>query len=452
MKKTLQLYETDYNYKVFERERKFIKTNNEIIKGETVIAVKLERKQDGAYVIDPLTNSFLYHEFWLNDICLNTQKTYIKVVCSFLNYCRYMTIREEPEFVDLYEGVFNLKFHHACLFLKEQVERFHSGNLKPETVVNMELPLLLFYQHLINTDIVQENVEELVKKDERDKNKIVYNPFRQLGKYKVSLPKLERSFQTVRDFSEDNLEERLANIHLMINLARSYYPDIAFALCIMFYGGLRLGEVVNLTRNSLEKPIFSDDDIGTSGFVLNVKDNPELFKNIKTKSNNEVKRKEKFVSIEMIDIDLVSEIYKNHKLRIVRLEKLNKIKNKDALFYSSSKGTPLTYNTAYYQFKRLSEIFIDTLVENGDKKTLDSLTDMETRELKINPHLTRAIFTNLGIDLGYTKEQLQIRRGDRSINSQEAYWNRKMVKLKRQEIVSTVQAEAVDSYIERKEK
>ncbi|MBT2677373.1 site-specific integrase [Bacillus sp. ISL-35] len=452
--KNMILFETDFNYKVFERERKIMKvTTNEITNKKTVIAVKLERKIDGAYVIDPLTNSFLKDELWSNNTALNTQKKYMRTICSFLNYCRYMVSRDETEFADLKDGLFKMKFRHACLFLQDQVARVESGEIKPNTVGEMEYPLLRFYQYLLDCGVINENVNKILE-IERKKNKIktIHNPFRQIGTYYVPFPKNEMVFQSVRDFTDDSFEDRLENIRLMINLARNYYKDIAFALCLMFYGGLRLGEVVNMTRSNLIRPVFyDDDDTGEDGFVVHVEDNPELFAGKKTKSNNQVKRRTKFAALEVIDIPLVSDVYKDHKLHIKYLEREKKINNNFAFFYSTHKGVPLTYNAAYYQFKKLGEIFIETLVENGDKKTLENLTDVDTNDFKMTPHLCRAVFTNLGIDLGYTKEQMKNRRGDLSPHALEAYWNRKIVKKKRQEVVSTMQDEAIKSYRSRKE-
>lgn len=453
MNKSSQLYETDFNYKVFERQKKIMKLTNEITGEKTVIAVKLERKSDGLYIIDPLVTSFLKDEFWISNASLNTQKKYARVICSFLNYCRTMVQQNHPEFEDLKQGVFSLKTHHACLYLIEQVDRCKRKEIRSSTVLEMEYPLLRFYQYLLETKVITEEVSNIFKfNTETRKLEVAYNPFRQLGTYRVPFPKKEYHYQSVRDFSNDSFEKRIECINLMIDLARIHYPNIALPLCFMFYGGLRLGEVVNLTRKNLERPKFYDDeDCGEESFVLLIEDNPQLFEGFKTKANNQVKRKTKYVALEPLGLGHVSEVYREHKAYLKELQRLGKLKNNVALFYSSYTGNPLTYHTAYNQFKNLVAKFIDELVERGDKKTLENLTDSETGEFKVTPHLCRAVFTNLGIDLGYTKEQMRIRRGDLTDEAQQVYWDQRMVKERRKETIEAMQRKTMQSYDSNKE-
>jgi hypothetical protein len=448
MSKNERLYVTDYNHKTFERQRKIITSSNNKVTGEkTVIAVKLEREIDNTYIIDPIITSFLKEEFW-DDVELNTQKRYASVICTFLNYCRFCTYKKVPDFINLNEGIFNLKFYHGSMFLKEQVDRHLSGELTSNTVNQMEYPILRFYHFLLKTKVIKESVEGLYE-DNVDKGTLtlVYNPFRDsLTNNKVSFPKKTTEYQPVRDFTDISAEKRLECINLMIDIAKMKYRDIALALCFMFYGGLRLGEVVNLSRKGLEKPKYYDTgDYGKNGFVLLIEDNPELFEGFKTKANNQVKRRTKYVAVEPIGWDITSIVFEMHKNRIAELEAKKKINSEKALFYCYRTGNPLMYHTAYYQFKQLAEKFIETLVDKGDKETLENLTESKTGDFKITPHLCRAVFTNLGIDLGYTKEQLRVRRGDSTFGGIEFYWNQKMVKQKRQETLNQVQTSALNT-------
>lgn len=450
-KKTLQLYETDFNYKVFEQQRKIMTITNQITREETVIAVKLERKADRKYIIDPLVTSFLKDEYWISGASLNTQKKYATVVCSFLNYCRFMIQQQNEEFIDINNGFLSLKFRHGCLYLKEKVERYQLREIKASTVLQMEFPLLRFYNYLLEAEIIEEKVKQIFKTEEdTDELLLLYNPFRQIGEDRVAFPKEEQyNFQEVRDFANSSFDKRLTSIQLMINLAMEHYGDVAFLLCVMFYGGLRLGEAVNLSRQSMVRPKYYDnDDLGEDGFVFRVVDNPELFQSFKTKSNNQVKSRNSIQALEMVDIETISVVYQFHKTRIKGLKERGKLRNEIALFYSSYSGRTLTYHTAYYQFKMLAEKFIDKLVELGDKETLDSLTDSSTNDFRITPHLCRAVFTNLGIDLGYSKEEMKNKRRDRTDTSIQFYWDRKMLKLKRQTVVSALQIKAVESNLD----
>ncbi|WP_121611613.1 hypothetical protein [Mesobacillus foraminis] len=443
------LFETDYNYKIFEHSRKIMNGRNEVIKEKVVIAVRYERKKDKAYFLDPIVNTFLNEYFWRNDTPPNTQKQTAKPICTFLNYCRLMVKEKEPDFIDLKNGLCDLKFKHAAHYLNYQVTRFHEGLINSNTLHAQERPIIWFYHFLIEYGFVQEHVQKLMEY-KKMRWEVVFNPFRQLGPNRVEFPKKVVYLQEVRDFTSNNPDKRFENIRLMIDLARHNYRDIAFLLCIMFYGGLRLGEGVNLTKKSMHKANYYDDnDFGENGFVFLVEDNPQLFEGIQTKSNNQVKSQKNFAALEMVDIDLISTVYKEHKAHINEIEKKGKIKNKEALFYSFHKGTPLTYNAAEYQFRNLAEKFIDVLIENADRETLEELTDHETGDIDTHPHLCRAVYTNMLIDMGYTKEQIRVKRRDADIESQQAYWNRRNVKRKREKVVNKTQEEALEAYHKR---
>src|SRR5699024_12746366 len=50
------------------------------------------------------------------------------------------------------------------------------------------------------------------------------------------------------DFGKNRYELMI----LLIQVARAVSPDIALGICFQFYGGLRRGEVVNVTKLDLE--------------------------------------------------------------------------------------------------------------------------------------------------------------------------------------------------------
>lgn len=51
-------------------------------------------------------------------------------------------------------------------------------------------------------------------------------------------------------------ENRYELVQRFIKIAQDVAPDITLGICFQFFGGLRTGEVVNLTKEAIESPYF----------------------------------------------------------------------------------------------------------------------------------------------------------------------------------------------------
>ena len=51
-------------------------------------------------------------------------------------------------------------------------------------------------------------------------------------------------------------ENRYELVQRFIKITQDVAPDIALGICFQFFGGLRTGEVVNLTKEAIEHLIF----------------------------------------------------------------------------------------------------------------------------------------------------------------------------------------------------
>lgn len=425
------LYYTEYYYKSAEAHIPFL--NNGKVAG---IKQEIVVKREGSNYLDPIITNFIRVRY--PTASLNTQMKVASNICVFHNYCLYQVENSNTEFISLREdGAFGLKIKHGIIFLTEQYNRFKNGEINANRVNEFQDYLLIFFQYLKENHISSESFVIY------ENDKLVNNPFKSLTENSAPIPKREIRQKAVRDLA-DEYEKRVSHINLLINLAKVHYQDIAFALCIMFYGGLRIGEVLNLTKYSLKKPEYANNnDFGEEGFVFTIEDNQDLlFPKSKSQRYNQVKKDGKHSQkLELVQNQIISDTYRFHKQHLKSLEKRKKIKNHHALFVSSVRGSSLAVPTARKQFENLMKIYIDFLVDTNDKEALDNLIDVNTGEFDVTPHLCRAVFTNLAIDLGYTKEQVQVRRRDNNEKSQETYWDRRVVKKHREAILTDLQAE-----------
>ena len=122
-------------------------------------------------------------------------------------------------------------------------------------------------------------------------------------------------------------ENRYELVQRFIKIAQDVAPDIALGICFQFFGGLRTGEVVNLTKDAIESPYFWDDtNLGESKFILKIRERHlELFKDKTNLQHEGVKRPRNQA---LLTNPLLSQIYKEHKQHLERLNNRKTIKIK----------------------------------------------------------------------------------------------------------------------------
>ena len=88
--------------------------------------------------------------------------------------------------------------------------------------------------------------------------------------------------------NENRIFIRLQYIREILYVAKHEVPDIAFGVALQIFGGLRKGEVVNLTRTALKSQ--NGQDYGVEGLVILVRDRQlDLFNRFEDVSTMQVK-------------------------------------------------------------------------------------------------------------------------------------------------------------------
>lgn len=348
-------------------------------------------------------SSFLYTQYHRKSGSINTELTAAKTIVPFLNY---LLNQEEPI------GIAHLKIYHANDYLEYCVKE--KGN-KQITLNIKENYISTFYQYLLKQDILKEKPPFLLSKyyyknKEKTACKLDFT-------YKKTDETLLREKVKRKDFvpqqhqnNEDRKIIRLNYIREFLLVAIEAAPDIAFAVALQFYGGLRAGEVLNLDQKSIIT--LEGSKYGERGMVLLIRDRQnELFPHKKSRSEEQVKRpRDQSVLLDPI----VSLLYERHINKILRFKKdsINKI----ALF-SNAKGEPLSYSVFYKKFKELKSIYFGKLL--GTKGRFQDYQDFSGT--RISTHIGRGAFTNMCLDAGFTARQTAILRGDMSVLSMESY-------------------------------
>lgn len=410
-------------YRVKEQTIMDLSKRNPIKKKEILI-VQCDDKNKEVWIPSSLTE-YLQHYHSTNSHSSNTKIKSARAICEFINYLsKQVNLSEDPCFDVLKDsGVYALNHFHLAKFINHISNKSEREN-SYETVKDKEEILIRFYSFLYRRGITNDDAKILRKLAPiRGKGKhsnerghyVLISPFEDSDDFNITYPDKNRTpSKILKDMNQDVWEQ-------LIEYAEYYYPNIALGIAFQCMGGLRMGEVVNLTRDSVK--LFKDK----KHMRLHIQDMQyELFRN---RDIDEKKSQVKHPRINQPVFDFngrLFEIWNNH------IEMLNnnlKIKDRTALFIDNE-GQAMSGDSYEKYFYKLKNDFLDLL----GTEVHQSL-EKDLREHKWGTHIGRHIFTNHLIKIGAVNtsegkpnpEYLRILRGDDSIYSSADYIDEKAV-------------------------
>ena len=404
------LFKSDNNtlsrYKFVSREIAV----NEVIRGKMrdtkVVTIGVLDKETDIVYPHPLSN-FIKTDYEYNGGSINTQSAPAQVVCRFLNFVFDRIQADDEYFTDLRtSGISGLHRIHGSKFITSM----SLSGLQKNTVHNYELYLTRFYIYLKKMGLTNEKFEvEVIERNFRGKKSQMYKSIfgdPQLSTRFPSSQTIKKRPPKSKDFG-DRRRELTAHF---IGLARDIAPEIALGLCFQFYGGLRTGEVVNLTRAELEITY-------RESMCVQIKDNRnKLFSRLKDTKFENPKRLA-YLNLNLakqtvMDNDLVWDIYDQHMKTLDILNRKGKLEVPSALFVDGN-GFPMSGKVYERRFSKVKKAFLKSLIGQPEYNDISSAI--------WSTHIGRGVFTNTLIEMGLSVTQLAIARGDRNINSAMDY-------------------------------
>lgn len=189
-------------------------------------------------------------------------------------------------------------------------------------------------------------------------------------------------------------------LSLFLETAIEYQPRIAFAILLSMAGGLRAGEVLNLTKAD----ISCVGPWGKDGWVINITD-----RKMREKWTLYVKRTRRQRAQSMGALG--AKIYKDH---------ITQYTNPDepALFVDEN-GNAMTYQAYYFRLKRVQKRFIEKLINSENPEAIAYGQWLSTR--RWSTHIGRGIFSNDAARNTNNIAELAGARGDLSPGSSIPY-------------------------------
>ncbi|PGA47066.1 site-specific integrase [Bacillus toyonensis] len=384
-------------------------------KSDEVVMICIKNKVNELIIPHPITD-FVRKAYRNRGVGYHTQLKAARVICKFLNFI-YSNIEDDiAGYNELsIKGLRGLQLKHGGDFITQLT--YEGISFKHSDYC--ENVLTKFFIYLKEHKLIDQDFQ------------IVYRQ----GSKKVGQPHsiFSHSIFDIERPNRNRVNEKLKLKDFGPNRYRLAYEfieeaessDIALGVCFQILAGLRVGEVVNLTRESIYEKGFRGND----GMWLVIKDNQEkLFEHLSSKYDVQVKRpREVFV----LSDQKLWDIYYIHMDRLEKFEKQWGYKNNDALFISKSTGLPLSGTGYTKRFYRVKQRFLEKLRINRRYEDLEFL-----ESLPWSTHIGRGVFTNFLIDLGLSIEEIANLRGDKTLTATFEYVEKRTSYSKVQEHVN----------------
>lgn len=349
----------------------------------------------------PLTH-FIKSTFRMKNQSISTQRNPAYEICKFLNYCRTKVKEQNLDFIELKEkGILGLRRIHASIYISDLAIRSRANELDGNYVRQIIRYLNQFFSWMKSQELLNEDVNFFYK--EVNKKPVLINDiFDDIDLGTIYPSGKSKKKTKIVDFGK----YRYKLVEDFLDIAERTQPDIYVGVCLQFFGGLRKGEVVNLTKNAFINR--------GEGYLIDVDDRRNIL--FEHKHNTDA---------EQVKVPRIQALLWNNRLKYSlkeHFEKLDswkskgKLKNTQAFLVSSNTGNPVSGKVYWERFNEVKEQLLTKLSNEGRVKEYNFLTS-----LSWSTHLARGVFTNFCFDIGMSLSEVAIARGDSNLSSVLVY-------------------------------
>lgn len=377
-----------------------VKANTEIREGYIIEYATIVLKEEGSHFFKPHpVTDFIRTNYAKKDNNYNTQKAASESIKRFLNWLlieNYETYKLSSfNQLRIYHIVDYLDYKKTTKYIKqknlggENVGRFRSSEtLKKDAEYLFNFCLYLAKKNILPS-FVGDRFIQYQKSSFSNISIFVENGF--------SFPGDEVRNKSIKitAFPDDKLITLLLKVALEGDLQM-----IALAVYFEIFGGLRAGEVINISRSDLNLK----GQFGTRGCTLSFSRKQHFWLRLRNTERTYLKSDiDQYPTQELEVTALFPIIVKNH------LSLLNEVgeKNKHNALFLDENNNPMSGDVYRKRFKRLKELFLKRLAkEKNPHYSFLSSYDWDT-------HIGRGIYTNLVARKAKSPEQLALWRRDK---------------------------------------
>lgn len=340
------------------------------------IAIKDNHKQ--VYVLHGLTEFIIGYQSYWRSKKFNTQRKHANNIVQFLNYLIHnrnkLHIKKLSD-IDIMIGT---------NYLNHLTDR----GIKKDTVIDARRTLTYFYLWLYKQGCLPKVNNEIFesKKKVNERGSLYYESI-----FNETLP----SYTPIR---KEHIFP-IKYIPLLFEIATLYAHPIVLGLYLQIFGGLRAGEVVNLSRTQFKKRVSQGD------FLLHIKKR-NYRTDVKDLSGLDNVKKPRYQLI-LKTKDWADILYRDH----IDFYHRKDTSGSGALFINRD-GKPMTGKSYHQYFYKVKRIFLEFLNSFGSAE--DKLIANHLRNTNWGTHIGRGTFTNLIAEETENILEIAFLRGDSS--------------------------------------
>ena len=423
------------------------------VKTETITDISMSSpfKKKEVFIVRENTNTGVWMPSQLSEFLRvychndspNTKEGKGRTICNFINFTLdKVNENNDPDYQTLKEnGLYGLKLIHAANYLN-YISKCKEPQNSYTTVKKKESIIIDFYYFLQNKGVIKgkdAKIETTIKRKklsngmESKKGEIIkISPFNEKGSnLYVNFPPKKPTAESGYKKRKPKLEDMKTSVFaLFLEYVYKETPDIALPVYFQCMGGLRCGEVVNLTVEDVTLSRKEDK------IFLNIQDRQiELFAN-----NKSIDSEVKFERENQVVLDFnnkLMDVFDNHLEKLAKNQKVKCTSKGNKPLFVNEYGRPMTASAYRTRFNDMRDKFIDWL-EFFKPSESDYL-----RKREWSTHIGRHLFTNYIIKMGIVDNSLgepdakilATLRGDENVQSALNY------------IATKAQLEAVDRNI-----
>ena len=383
--------------KAKETYRFFKGVHNQIVilrngqrRNETTVLIMIRQEKDGITkeVVHPVSEYLLQSKKGGKKYSPLTQDMKATLLVKFLNYA---LIDNAKKFK--IENLDDLLFEHGTEFLNDI-----TTDISAATQERYIRYLTDFYYYMASVgvlkNITHNNFTIRQVQTPVGPREVVESPFKGVYWDNIMKPTLIHKLDT-------------SLVLLFIDTAILYAPQIALGICFQMYGGLRIGDVVNLKKSSLSVRGPS----GKFGFILNL-NNKYMRDDLKHLTGGGSVKKPRRQAVYPYGGNFTQRAYEEHFKNNKHNEKHN------ALFIDRNKN-PMTDDTYRYYFNKVKAKFIERL-RKSDNPNLRHYA-IELQSVRWSTHIGRGTFSNIVASVSNNILEIAQARGDDNPSSSLVY-------------------------------
>jgi integrase len=332
---------------------------------------------------------------------IETLDYHAKILVLFLNYI----------FFDNYEkykmkNINELKIEHGNDFLRDYSRgKIGNENKSKTTVQKAEQVINNFYRFLYKNC---EGMKFLTSKD------FIVKSSNSLGFSRKNNNK--ESFENLFfvEYAKRRPPKRLKSMSInlfseILQVCNIYYPELKLAICLQAFGGLRRGEVCNVTKDKIQYGFLGKE---YSWFVIDLTEKTRMREDLVSVGNI---KKRRLQPIHPIFLGIFTKVYNEH------LELIKSRKNTYGALFLNRHDEAMTDESYEQKFERIIKLVIERLGNRGDFDSSSELNILVAAS--VNTHILRHFFTQFISKLETTRTPSEIAywRGDSSLESALTY-------------------------------